>query len=726
MKTYIRKIGLGILLTIFLFSVGCGSESDIRMVEKESTGITIGDISDRNNTDVVLVLDESGSMPKADPNRFAIEGAKLFIDMEKVAGINVGLIEFSNNIKSTGLVKMEQKQNKQFFKDILESIRYSGTAHTDTGAAMLEAVSVLEQSDSANDKAIILFTDGKTAINKGTPGRTTQDSLNEVDTAVQMAAEKGYTIYCIGLNYNGSVDENELAKMTAATQGKYHIATNVEELREFYNSIFAEIDDTKEEKIDEYVSDGEYHESKFSIEGANVSETNIVILSSRQVEDVILTNPNGEVIDLEGDEKVIFSTSETYSLVKLISPMLGEWKISVKGINGDQIKIAMIYNFNINLMIEAEQTSIVKGESIDVKAYLASDGEIIKDTEFYNNMSGYITIVNCENGQVDQEELFVGGAGDCLTGYFYPDATGEYEVNVHVEGNRLFRDSDSFKITVTKYPVSVVKDFEKVKVKVKETKEINLNEYFNDADNDAIGYSIKNAGSIVGTEVNDAVLKITGIQSGKDVITICADNGAAEVREVTISIKCVTVLEMILGGIVWIIAAAVIAGIVFLILESGKKLEGVFKVNLVFSAMDEYGTNAIQKYDILNDIQLSTLGKRTVSISNLLRIIHGYYTSIEFDQSKKEAFGQLINRIIIEAKKVKISGSKKPFEIKIQKNSDKVLFYNLGTVSDKKAMSVSLGNNMYQVGGFGDCEFGIRFVHNENSYTQLNIKYRKI
>ena len=396
MKTYIRKIGLGILLIILLLSGGCGSEEGIRRVEKESTGITIGDISDRNNTDVVLVLDESGSMPKADPNRFAIEGAKLFIDMEKVTGINVGLVEFSNTIKSTGLVKMEQKQNKQFFKDILENIRYSGIAHTDTGAAMLEAVSVLEQSDSANDKAIILFTDGKTDIDKGTPGRTTQDSLNDVDTAVQMAAEKGYTIYCIGLTYNGSVDENELAKMTAATQGKYHIATNVEELREFYNSIFAEIDDTKEEKIDEYVSDGEYHESKFTIEGVNVSETNIVILSSRQVEDVILTNPNGEVIDLEHDEKVIFSTSETYSLVKLISPMVGEWKISVKGINGDQIKIAMIYNFNINLMVEIAQTSIVKGDNIDVKAYLASDGEIIKDTEFYDNMNGYITIVIME------------------------------------------------------------------------------------------------------------------------------------------------------------------------------------------------------------------------------------------------------------------------------------------------------------------------------------------
>lgn len=217
----------------------------------EDSGITIGELEDSIGTDVVLLMDESGSMVKADENRIAIEGAKLFIDMEKLINANIALIEFSNNTVASKMVEMTQ-QNKEYLKGILDGVNYEKTAHTDIGAGLLESVDMLNGSGDNRNKSIILFTDGKTDIDAGTPGRSTEDSENDVRAAVQEAQEKGYKIYCIGLNDNGSVDEKELKTITEATGGQYLIASNVDDITTFFEKIFGTIGDSDVGKLKEF------------------------------------------------------------------------------------------------------------------------------------------------------------------------------------------------------------------------------------------------------------------------------------------------------------------------------------------------------------------------------------------------------------------------------------------------------------------------------------------
>lgn len=71
-------------MAVFMLT-GCrakntGTVGGIR--ENSAQKIVTDEIS--KTTDVILVMDESGSMVHADPTRFAIEGAKLFVDLEKV------------------------------------------------------------------------------------------------------------------------------------------------------------------------------------------------------------------------------------------------------------------------------------------------------------------------------------------------------------------------------------------------------------------------------------------------------------------------------------------------------------------------------------------------------------------------------------------------------------------------------------------------------------------
>lgn len=233
-----KWIFLVLLMTTILS--GCGREEqrdeEATDAEQQPPIVMVGDSEQNRGTDVVLVMDESGSMRKADKERLAIEAAKLFVDMEKTSNASIALVEFSNKVVSSGLLDTSQQENKNQLKEVLDGVRYSAPAHTDTGAGLLEAVSVLDGSDVRNEKVIILFTDGKTDIDAGTPNRTIEDSLNDVNTAIQEAAQKGYKIYCIGLNADGKVDEEMLRNIAASTDGQYKIATDVNDLPDFFNA----------------------------------------------------------------------------------------------------------------------------------------------------------------------------------------------------------------------------------------------------------------------------------------------------------------------------------------------------------------------------------------------------------------------------------------------------------------------------------------------------------
>lgn len=725
MKKYIKKSVLFFIMLMVVIT-GCSDNEVIEPAKEEiDSSIVIGNMADRNNTDVVLVMDKSGSMAKADPNRLAVEGAKLFIDMEKISGVSVALVEFSNEVEPTGLIGMQQK-NKEHLKSVLDAIVYIGKAHTDMGAGMLEAVSILDQSDSDNDKAIILFTDGRTDIDAGTPGRTTEDSLNDTNTAVQMAVEKGYTIYCIGLNYDNSVDEAELQRMALATGGKYHIAASVDELREFFNAIFTDIDDTKEEIIADYTADGNYRDFAFTISNGNVAEANIVILSSRRTEDIVLIDTNGTAVDLDNDEDVIFSDSETYSLIKLVNPAVGEWKISVKGIADDQIKIGMIYNFNFSLMVEIDRASVVKDRDVNVKAYLTSEGERFIDSNFYRAMEATLVVSGSKAGQIEREALIFNEEECVFEGSFAPAEPAEYEAYVHIEGNGLFRDSDSFTIVSTKTPVILLKDFEEQKVRVGQTKRIDLGEYFQDADGDPIYYSVEAEGELTDIVLQDAALAITGKNAGITSINVYVDNGSADVGAYKITVQCLTFFDEFKFVLIPLIILSILILLVCITRKGKERIDGVFKVSFVVGEKDENGTVQMQTFDILNSISAAAFGNKSFTVEKFLKSVQEIYVNTEYDKKRKDAFTLCVSEMLAESKKVKICGSRKAFEIRIINRSSKVKFYYMGTLSDRKRLTISLADERLGIINATENKFGIQFIYNQDKYGQININYQKL
>lgn len=729
-KKFKRLLLTGLLMIALLTAcAGKGGEGSIEQSETDYKGITVGNAAS-TGTDVVILMDESGSMVKADTDRIAIEGAKLFVDMEKLDNAKIGLVEFSNVIKSTGLLDMSEQSGRESIKAVMNGISYSGKAHTDTGAGLLEAISLLEQSGSYEKRSIILFTDGRTDIDAGTKGRTTEDSLADVDRAIQTAQEKGYTIYCIGLNDNNSVDLEQLAKIATETGGQYLVTTDVSSITDFFERIFADIGNSDISSLDEYVADGEYHEVRFKIDNANVMEANIVILSSKEVEDVTLQNPSGETVDLKSDEKVVFTKSDKYTIVKLILPQTGEWCVNVKGVDGDAIKIGRIFNYDLKLVVEADRTELTTEGEVNLKAYLATVDTPLQDSAFYQTMTGYVQITD-QTEESWEEPLEWDETEKCMmkSGLKF-EVSGNYNMRVHLEGNGFYRDSEDIPVYVSKNAPVIVKSLSEIKLHQDKTKEVDLSEYFEDKEGSAITYGVDTESDEVKAEIEGSVLRLTAEKPMEGKLYIYADNGAVENTGVQVKLVCEAPGKWLKVLVVLAAAVAVLIGLLVMLRKRGIMLSGNFKLSVEESRENRAGTNDIRYYNIPMTIPVSSFCKHSrymFTINDLLEILPQYYDVL--DKDEKDAFLACIQDIPSnESKKVKIQGSKQSYELYVINNSSEVKLLENQVESSKKTLQVRLANevNGMPMAMAREKKFAIRFTRDGKNYVQINVGYQMI
>lgn len=154
-----------------------------------------------NPTDIVLVLDRSGSMAGS-PLANLKSGAKKFIDIIDEAtdgsqdghigsGSRIGIVSFA----STAAQDAQLITSVAALKAAVDALSAGGnTNHADA----FEKAAALFEPASANAKVMVMFTDGKT---------TTGPNPSPVAAA---ARAQGVVIYCIGLVGSDGIDPNVL------------------------------------------------------------------------------------------------------------------------------------------------------------------------------------------------------------------------------------------------------------------------------------------------------------------------------------------------------------------------------------------------------------------------------------------------------------------------------------------------------------------------------------
>lgn len=206
-------------------SLSCKQSTDVNVKLTGQAGIT------QNPTDVMLVLDRSGSMGgtpignlKTAANKFIDiidEGSDGQLDGVIANGSRVGVVSFADNATTNKVLST----NATDLKNTINSLAVGGL--TNHEAAFQTAQTQLSASSPSNKKIMIMFTDGLTTVG----GSPDNDAAN--------ARAAGTEIYSIGL---GSVNTGQLNNWaTDPDSGHVFITPNASALESIFKGVGAAI-----------------------------------------------------------------------------------------------------------------------------------------------------------------------------------------------------------------------------------------------------------------------------------------------------------------------------------------------------------------------------------------------------------------------------------------------------------------------------------------------------
>lgn len=209
--------------TISTGSIDCGGDFTITLSLSAEPDIV------SNPTDIVMILDRSGSMAGSSLANLK-NGAKKFIEIIDEAtdstqdghiggGSRIGIVSFA----SAATVDAQLKTSVAELDAAVDALSAGG--FTNHEAAFSAALDMFDMS-SSNAKVMVMFTDGETTTG-GDP----------VPVTVQ-AKSQGVIIYCIGLQGNGGLDENALNSWASSPPSAYvSIAPSDEELEKVFEDL---------------------------------------------------------------------------------------------------------------------------------------------------------------------------------------------------------------------------------------------------------------------------------------------------------------------------------------------------------------------------------------------------------------------------------------------------------------------------------------------------------
>lgn len=399
--------------------------------------------------DVVFVLDSSGSMAESDPNRVAPDAFKLFVDLcDDSCG--VGYTIYSEKIKeSENITALDQKHLNELRSKIAQ-MNTNPYGDTDIGLGLSKAFEIHKASkdfDSNRKKAVILLSDGNTHLIDNS--KSPEQLKKEIDSALTSLSENNIPVYAIGLNYDGTLDKKETQNIADKTHGKAYETKSSNELPGIISDIFADIysingsqkEITKDGNVEIYIKD------------RSVFYVNIVIRSRLSIDELnpVLLNPRRENMDLSGGDKNIkMTTTGSYTLIKLIYPTSGRWKLHLDNATNENCIVTQLdfYSIFVKQKIFDLDNTIVLGQETRIEATLNKTDSIIDDPDLIDDISMTTTIIGGKEPITVKLEK---QSNSSFSGSFFIQEEGNYKIITEATSDKFRKESLPLELTVKKY-----------------------------------------------------------------------------------------------------------------------------------------------------------------------------------------------------------------------------------------------------------------------------------
>lgn len=364
--------------------------------------------------EVVLLIDSSGSMNYADPQRITVEAVKSFAMCcpTQAESFKISVVLYNTEILTAIRgADVKTTEGKESFQSLMSQIgemergeKLNGfslwTGETDIGSAIVEADKILTASKAAK-KTVVLFTDGKIDLdnNFGVTTEAEKQSRENSYTCAKKFGEAKIPMYTVGLNYNNGVDKEFLEDMAEKTGGKYFYGTTANELIFQFTDVFAEMVGAdvvdKEEIVVRPDVDTTY---SVRIHGQAISEAQLAMNCSAKINTFKVVNPQGVVVaEGKADGSYLSVDPETCEVqrdelavnIKLLRPADGQWSLvfTAKERGTAMVRTICLYD----LKVETElPDSVDVGQSVTFRPVIYN-----RDTESYVTSSAVYETSTC-------------------------------------------------------------------------------------------------------------------------------------------------------------------------------------------------------------------------------------------------------------------------------------------------------------------------------------------
>lgn len=544
--------------------------------------------ADNMSFDVIFAIDGSGSMKKSDALKLRLTAGRLFTEMTYSNTSRAGFVQFTNIIMdSQGLTDLSTEDSKASFRDRLSGLQDSvkGSWDTDISLGLTQALNLLKEGDSFNgdrNPMIILLSDGNTDLPNGP--RTVEESNAELTGTLSEAASLGVPIYSIGLNYDGKLDVDYMQNIANQTGGAFYNITTATDFNKYMTDIFGNVADGDLTGLNPAYIDGRFV-TDFVIDNGSVLMANIVILTDKGVSDPQLIDPTGAVVPLDADHGMIVSTDtsdenkvSTYTILKIMYPVQGAWKVSVKGEADDAVQVNLLTTYDISFKLLNSRDPIA-GNDINIYGKLVRGDENITDSNLLSGAMAICTIMDNKGNIVgenlpmtynEEKHVFI-----CKTNL---EKSGNYYVTAHLEGKdgSFSKEAAQYQLSIgrAKLTVSGRPDVSMWCNPIKTKASVDISQHVKSESLAELNCSIEdNGNNIVTADYNKdtGMLNITPLRTGTGYLKLIFSDAYGQSAELTVFVT-------VKSSWIWfIVAFAILAVIVALIAGIMKATKPVLK-----------------------------------------------------------------------------------------------------------------------------------------------------
>lgn len=528
--------------------------------------------ADNMSFDVIFAIDGSGSMKKSDALKLRLTAGRLFTEMTYSNTSRAGFVQFTNIIMdSQGLTDLSTEDSKASFRDRLSGLQDSvkGSWDTDISLGLTQALNLLKEGDSFNgdrNPMIILLSDGNTDLPNGP--RTVEESNAELTGTLSEAASLGVPIYSIGLNYDGKLDVDYMQNIANQTGGAFYNITTATDFNKYMTDIFGNVADGDLTGLNPAYIDGRFV-TDFVIDNGSVLMTNIVILTDKGVSDPQLIDPTGAVVPLDADHGVIVSTDtsdenkvSTYTILKIMYPVQGAWKVSVKGEADDAVQVNLLTTYDISFKLLNSRDPIA-GNDINIYGKLVRGDENITDSNLLSGAMAICTIMDNKGNIVgenlpmtynEEKHVFI-----CKTNL---EKSGNYYVTAHLEGKdgSFSKEAAQYQLSIgrAKLTVSGRPDVSMWCNPIKTKASVDISQHVKSESLAELNCSIEdNGNNIVTADYNKdtGMLNITPLRTGTGYLKLIFSDAYGQSAELTVFVT-------VKPSWIWFVAAIVILAVI--------------------------------------------------------------------------------------------------------------------------------------------------------------------